>query len=402
MKIAVVTSGHIPSQWAHSFATLKKAYGFKKLGHDVEVLTVERFFEERNRRKIKNVCKFYGVNEDIAILYFKDNPLFYLEELKYFKYILWLFKKITKNKIRYISDPEKVISEYCKQINVDICYCRTYRTAYYNIKNGIYTIMDSQTTDTSQPDLQKVIELSRSKYFRCLVTVSDILKQNFIRAGVPEDKVLVLWNGIDLDSFQNLPGKHEIRKILKLEENNKIVTYCGSLFPDKGIEHILLVAKNIPRVMFLLAGGTESQITFWKNYINSYKIKNVYFTGFVEGSKVPLYLRAADVLIMPYKTDQKIKIMDINTTCPLKLFEYMASKRPIVSTKIPAISRIITDRVDGLLAQPNNIKELTNFVEIILNDTKLAKNLATNAYNKVRCYDWKNQCEKMLEFSLSN
>ena len=58
MKIAVVASGHIPSQWAHSFATLKKAYGFKKLGHDVEVLTVERFLEKRNRQKIKNVSKF--------------------------------------------------------------------------------------------------------------------------------------------------------------------------------------------------------------------------------------------------------------------------------------------------------------------------------------------------------
>ena len=89
--------------------------------------------------------------------------------------------------------------------------------------------------------------------------------------------------------------------------------------------------------------------------------------------------------------------MDINTTSPLKLFEYMAAKKPIISTNIPAISRTITNGVDGLLAEPNNIRELTNFVEIILEDKHLAEKLANNAYEKVKRYDWKKRCEKILQ-----
>lgn len=397
MKIAVVGSGHIPSQWAHSINVIKVANAFHKLGHNVEVLTIERFWERKNKQKIEDIHKFYGISEDIKILYFKDNLLFYLEELKPFNYILRLLKKITKNRIRYIFDPEKIISEYCKKNSVDICYCRTYRTVYYNIRNEILTIMESHTPNIEHPDLQKVIKLSDSKYLKGIVTISDRLKQNFIKAGVPEDKVLVLQDGVDIESFQNLPSKGEIREILKLPEDKKIVVYCGSLFPDKGIEHILLVAKNIPHVVFLLVGGREQQIRMWKDYINSHKIKNVQFTGFVENSKVPLYLRTANVLIMPYKTDQKIKIMDINTTSPLKLFEYMAAKKLIISTNIPAISRTIEHGIDGLLAEPNNIQELTRFVEMVLEDEHLAGKLAKSAYRKIQDYDWKKRCEKVLQ-----
>lgn len=396
MKIAVVSSGHIPSQWAHSINTLKGANAFYKLGHEVEVLTVEGYFENKNKQNIKDIHKFYNINESIKIVYFKDNLLFYFETLKPFNYIIWLLKKITKNRTRYVSDPEKRISKYCKENSVDICYCRAYRTAYYNIINGVPTIMESHTANIEQPDLDKVIKSSHSEYFKGLVTISDVLKQNFIKAGVPEDKILVLEDGVDIESFQNLPSKEEIRGTFELPQDKKIVVYCGSLFPDKGIEHILLVATNIPDVIFLLVGGREQQIKMWENYVNSHRIKNVQFAGFVENSNVPLYLKAADALIMPYKTDQEIKIMDINTTSPLKLFEYMAAKKPIISTNILAISRTITNGEEGLLVEPNNVQELTRFVEMVLEDEHLAAELAESAYRKVQEYDWKERCKKIL------
>lgn len=398
MKIAVVSSGHIPSQWAHSINTVKSANAFYTLGHNVEILTVERFFERRDRRKIKDIYKFYGISDAIKISYFRDNLLFYFEEMNtLIYYFLEGLKRMTKNRIRYFSDSEKRISEYCKKNNIDICYCRAYRTAYYNIKNEISTIMESHTPNIKHPDLQRVIKLSHSKYFKGLVTISDILKQNFVSAGVPEDKILVLDDGVDVESFQNLPSKEKIREMFELPKDEKIVAYCGSLFPDKGIEHILLVAKNLPDVIFLLVGGREQQIRIWREYTKSHEIRNIPFTGFVENSKVPFYLKAADALIMPYKTDQEIKIMDINTTSPLKLFEYMAAKKPIISSDIPAISRIITHGVDGLLAEPNNLKELTQFVEMVLEDEQLAEKLAKSAYRKVQDYDWKKRCEKILQ-----
>ena len=208
-------------------------------------------------------------------------------------------------------------------------------------------------------------------------------KREFI---VPKEEA-VFW----LDAYGRWHNEHGVF------EHKKIVAYCGSLFPDKGIEHILSVAGTMPDVLFLLVGGQQTQLKMWQEYAISHGINNVRFTGFVDNSAVPLYLHAADALIMPYKTDQEIRVMDINTTSPLKLFEYMASNRPIISSDIPTISRTITHGMDGLLARPNDIQELALYVNSVLEDNNLANNLASNAYKKVQQYDWKKRCEVILK-----
>jgi len=399
MKIAIICSGHIPSQWAHSITTAKMADAFHKLSHHVELLAVERFMEGRQKKIVKDVHELYGISRDIKIVYFRDNSPFYFQEVRPCGCALRLVQKVTRNRLSYILDPERKISRYCKDNEMDFSYCRSYRIVRYNIENQLSTIMESHTPHIKHPDLQRVIKLSCSRYFKGLVTISEILKQNFIRAGVPKEKILVLQDGVDVESFQNLPSQPEIREMLNLPSDKKLVIYCGSLFPDKGIEHILLVAKNLMDVMFILVGGREGHIRMWRNYVNSRQISNVEFTGFVENSRVPLYLKAADALIMPYKTEQKTRIMDIHTTSPLKLFEYMAAKKPIISTNIPAISRTIKHGVDGLLAEPNDIGELAHLVEVVLEDKKLAENLSHNAYEKVQEYDWKKRCEMILQYA---
>ncbi len=397
MKIAVISSGHIPSQWAHSINTMKTADSFYKLGHDVEILTVERYPENMQRKTIENIHDFYGISRGIKISFFRDNLFFYYSGIKPVRLMNRALAKITGSRIRYIRDPEKVMSEYCKASNVDVCYCRSYRAVYYNIKNKVPTVMESHTPKVGHPDLERVIDLSGSEHFLGIVTISEALKDNFVTKGVPAEKVLVLQDGVDVGDFMELPSKEKSRDILGLPRDKKIVVYCGSLFPDKGIEHILLVAKEVPDAVFLLVGGRERQIRAWKEYVSSQGINNVWFQGFVENRKVPFYLRAAEALIMPYKTDQEIKVMDISTTSPLKLFEYMAAQKPIISTDIPAISRTITNGVDGLLAEPNNVQELARFVKMVLNDEKLSEKLSKNAYKTVQKYDLKTRCTRILQ-----
>lgn len=399
MEIAIISSGHIPSQWAHSITTAKMADAFHKLSHHVELLAVERFMEGRQKKIVKDVHELYGISRDIKIVYFKDNSPFYFQEVPPCGYALQLAQKVTRNRVRYILDPERKISRYCQDNKIDLSYCRSYRTACYNIENQLSTILESHTPHIKHPDLQRAIKLSCSRYFKGLVTISEILRQDFIRAGVPKEKVLVLQDGVDVESFRNLPSQPEIREMLNLPSDKKLVIYCGSLFPDKGIEHILLVAQNLTDTMFFMVGGREDHIRMWKNYVNSLQISNVEFTGFVENSRIPLYLKAADALIMPYKTEQKTKIMDIHTTSPLKLFEYMAAKKPIISTNIPAISRTIKHGVDGLLAAPNDIGELAHLVEAVLQDKNLAENLSGSAYEKAQKYDWKKRCKMILQYT---
>lgn len=392
MKVAVVCSGHIPSQWAHSISTLKSANAFHNLGHEVEVLTVESFSETKMKQRIKDIHRFYGVDHAIRIRYFKDNPLFYFDELKAFNHLLWLLKRVTKNRIRYISDPEKGISEYCKKNGVDICYCRAYRTVYYNIKNQIPTIMESHTPNITHPDLQRVIKQSHSKYFKGLVTISDILKQNLVRAGGPEDKILVLDDGVDVESFQNIE-KSGACVSLGLPQDKFIAMYCGHLYQGRGIEYILDAAKILKETTFVIVGGSRSDVSYWQKYAINAGLDNVIFTGFVENRLVPTYLKAADALLMPYTRDT----LTYEWMSPLKLFEYMAAGRPIIATDLEAIKKRIQHMETGILVKEKSGDEIANAIRLVFADKTLADKLSRNAEKKAEKYTWKRRAEVILD-----
>ena len=397
MKIAVATGGHIPSFRAHSIAVMKMAKGFHRLGHDIEVLTVRRFMEDSLRRWIKDLHEFYGVSNKIRITFFRDN-LFYFEDLSPINYISRLLDKATNRRIRMMMDPERKMSEYCRDHGFDLCYYRGYgRTAYYNIvENKVPTIMESHIRNIVNPDLKRVIRVSRSEYFKGLVTISKVLKHTFVKAGVPEEKILVLDSGVDLELFEHLPGKMGARKMLNLPLGRKIVVYAGSLFPEKGIKYILLAAEQLRDAVFILVGGEAKHVQYWTRYARMRGIENVRFVGFVSNSLIPIYLVAADALIMPYGRGPA-RIMDIESTSPLKLFEYMAAKKPIISSNIPAIRRIIQHGVNGLLAEPGDVKQLTEYVRGVLEDEEFARRLGERAYERVRAYDWRERCRKILE-----
>lgn len=402
MKIAVISSGEIPSQWAHSINTMEHAQGFYKLGYDIEVLTVERFLETQMKFKLKNIQEFYDINQKIKIKYFKENFLLYFKNFSLFRHFLIKLYKYVPN-IKNFLDPEKKISNYCKKNKIDITYCRTYRATYYNIINKIPTIFETHTPFVKKPDLQNIIKLSKSKYFIGLITISNILKNKFIHQGVPKEKILVLEDAVDLEKFDNITkSKEELRRDLGLPLNKKIVMYCGSLKPGKGIESILKTAMNFDQnVQFFIVGGKPKEKKYWKKKSEKFKIKNIIFVGFVKHKLIPKYLKSADLLFMPYDTNERNYIMDINTTSPIKLFEYMAAKKPIISTKIPTIEKIIQHKKEAFLAKSGAINEIVEIIKMLLLNDALAKNIAKNSYEKVKDYTYKKRCQLILK-ELSN
>lgn len=396
MRIAVVSSGHVPSQWAHSVAVAKNANGFAQLGHDVELLTVERLYEARHRQEVSSVTDYYGIDDEIDVRFFTDRTPYYLRDVGPIGLALDALTYATFGAARRIGDPERAIVDHCAETGVDVCYCRSYRAVNYAVDRGIPTIMETHTPRIRKPSLKRAVRNSTSSHFRLLVTISDRLKANFVDAGVPEEKVAVLQDGVDLEQFEAAPGKEAARRRLSFPQDREIVMYLGSLHPDKGIEHVLRVAARLPERRFQLVGGTDDDVARWREVATELGAGNVHFSGHVENRVVPTYLAAADVLLMPYDTDRDVTLMDLESTSPLKLFEYLASSRPVVSSDIPAISRTVDHEHDALLATPNDIDELTALVERVLDDGDLADRLSRNAYQTATRYSWRDRCKRML------
>ena len=380
MNIIATTGGDVPSKFAHSFNVMKMAQGFYKLGNSVKLVVPLSFPLLIKRIKIKDIYSFYGIDKGIKVKYI---PVFSLRGLK---------------KSNDFVQFDYSAAKYCKRYNIDLAYCRSYRIPYYCVKMGVPTIIETHTTNYSHPDLQKIYEVSNEPYFKGLVTISEDIKKEHIRRGIPEEKILVLEDGIDLERFEINDDRYFWRKKLGLPINMNLVMYCGHLYEEKGIEHILLTAKKLNKenILFVLVGGFSKNINKWKEYCKKELITNVSFIDFVNNSEVPKYLKAADVLIMPYNTKVNFEVMDVKTTSPMKLFEYMASNRPIISTNIPAISKVIEHNKSGMLAEPNNIKQLSNFVTELINSPKKSEELTISAYRKVKNYTWANRCNTII------
>lgn len=191
MKIAII-SDHIPYFCAHSINIMKHSQGFFDLGHKIEVLTVQRFIEEKNRLKIKDLHDFYDINYKIKIRYFRDYSILYFKEIKFlqnFSYIIATGLRRFLPRIEEILDPELKICKYCKKKKIDLVYVRrTYRTAINNILNKIPTFIELHNFEIKNPDLLKLLKLSKKQYFKGLITISKILQKKFIEFGVPKKK----------------------------------------------------------------------------------------------------------------------------------------------------------------------------------------------------------------------
>lgn len=397
MNIAVLSAGRIPTERAHSIAVTKNANGFRKLGHSADLLTVERYYEAKNKHSIEDVNEYYDIDPSIQIQYFRDSPLFFLKDHKPIGYISSLLRKLSAGRLKYVLDPERRMVDVCANGEYDFCYCRTYRSAYYAIQRGIPTVIESHNPDPTHRELSRVLNLADKSSFRGLVTISEKLIERFVEYGVPAEKTLALQDGVDIERFKSVPDQQAVRRQLSLPTTDDLVVYTGTLYKEKGIAHIIEVAAKMPDVTFVLVGGPDKKRKQWADRVRNDGLDNIRFEGFVPMSTVPTYQSAADILVMPYDTTVEFDVMDIDTTSPLKMFEYLAAARPIISTDIPAISRTIDHGRNGLLASPNDTGEIALLIQRVLDDKEFATELGRNARETAKRYQWKNRCQKIID-----
>ncbi|MEK7642971.1 MAG: glycosyltransferase family 4 protein [Patescibacteria group bacterium] len=197
--------------------------------------------------------------------------------------------------------------------------------------------------------------------------------------GVTEALILVAPNGFDLRLFEELPSREDAREALAIPQNKQVVLYAGSMQSWKGTDIIPALASQLPEMLFFVVGGPFDE-----------ERGNIRMVSAKPYAVIPRYLRAADVLIAPYKDDNERGRMLFS---PLKLFEYMASGTPVVATDLPALREIASDADIYFVEKPT----ATLFVEGIRSALR-DKSRATYARDHINKYSWLNRALFVSEF----
>lgn len=236
-----------------------------------------------------------------------------------------------------------------------------------------------------------------------IIVVSEPLKRDLVKIGIPEDKIIVNYNGVELEKFNPVITEskrcREIRNSLGLEKKKTIVGFSGTFGPWHGIpqltEAIYTILRNklSDNVQFVIIGdGGKLKDDMGKRLS---KYNEVIFTGMVPYDAIQYYLAICDVLVSPHCLLSGGKEF---FGSPTKLFEYMAMGKGIVASDLGQIGEVLEDNKTAILVKPENIEELIDGILKMVNDKTLRERLGREARNTVmNNYTWDKNIERLLE-----
>lgn len=221
---------------------------------------------------------------------------------------------------------------------------------------------------------RRLINRFLAKCSDTVVAVSETVKKDVLTYdGLSEDKVRVIYNGIDTDRFLNLNGSL-IRSKLGISSEAPVVGTVGRLTLQKGqkylIDAVSKIKEKFPRIMLLIVGDGPMKEEL-QNYAKTHGLnEHVIFTG--SRRDVPALLAAMDIFVLP----------SLWEGLPNALLEAMVSGKPIIATDRPSIREIVSSEEIGILTPSENSDALANSIELVLNNKPLSENLSKAAQEK--------------------
>ncbi len=224
-----------------------------------------------------------------------------------------------------------------------------------------------------------------------IIAVTEGIKEGIHRQyNISLSKIDVVPNGANIDLFRPIDNAKEK---LNLEKDIKIVGFTGTLYAWQGVDFLIQAApeiiKKIPDVKFIIVGDGEERGNLEKR-IQQLNLKdNFLFTGAIEYAKVPVYINAFDICVSlkkPLKSGYST----------LKLYEYLACGKPVITTETPGLSDLIEKNNIGISVDQGAIPELSNAIVSLLNNTTLIKEMGRRARAVVEeKYSWRASAGKI-------
>jgi glycosyltransferase involved in cell wall biosynthesis len=174
------------------------------------------------------------------------------------------------------------------------------------------------------------------------------------------------------------------------------IYYVGHLYPGRGIDLILEVARLEPGFEFHIVGGEERDIDFWR----AKATENVVFHGYIPPADLPRHYRLADVCIAPHGRHVSAAGGGniANWMSPMKIFEYMAYAKPIVAADLPAVREILTNGIDSILCPPGDVEAWQAALRTLHRDVGARERLGEAARSRVASrHTWEQRARLILD-----
>jgi glycosyltransferase involved in cell wall biosynthesis len=364
MRIAAIAGSTIPSDTANSLQVMKACQALVQIGHEVTLLVPG----------VKNTAvdlrAHYGLQTDFPIEWLSSSSR-----------RMFTWDAARRGRV----------------LGADLIYTWFPQSAVFGLLRGMPVIFEIHIQPTGRfgPIWHRLFASLRGR--RRLVSITralvNALEHDF-KMRFPPDEIIIAPNGVDLERFVSLPNPAMARRQTGLRDVPTVMC-TGHLYAGRGAELFLALAESLPQAHFVWVGGRPEDVADSKQRAKS---ENITFTGFIPNRDLPLYQAAADILLMPYGT----LIMGSSGTAdsaavasPMKMFEYMAAGRAIVTSDLPVIREVL-DEESAVFCQPGEIRDWRLVIESLLDDDARRAMLGAQAQHKVQDYTWTARAQRIL------
>lgn len=369
MNIIYISNSKIPSTTANSVHVMKMSEALVCAGYSVTLFAPD--YNSDTEISVPDVFDYYAVNGCFDI-----NKMYPVHHKGWTLCYGYFASRRAKKKLP------------------DIVYTRSVPAAFFSCVKGMNVILECHAPLTKFNEILFKI-LVRKIEFNKLVVITDALKIYYEnRYPILSNKIIVAPDGADRVSEKDLASKN------RNFGSRLQVGYSGHLYQGKGMELIYKLALQASWADFNILGGTLSDINYWAEKCKD--IENIKFHGHVAHSAVRSYLVEYDVLLLPNQKKvlgRTSRNKDIGQwTSPLKAFEYMALRKPIIASDLDVLKEVFEDEFNALLCNPVDINEWVIALKRIRSDRDLCDKISNNAFQVFNDkYTWRSRVDRILE-----
>ncbi len=356
MKILYIANIRLPTEKAHGIQIMKTCEALALAGNDIELVV-----PTRRNELTANPFTYYGVPENS----FKLVTLRVPDLIRYGRFGFLVSSTWFSERIRW-GKPFRI---------ADVIYSRD---ALVLIQ---YLFLRRKLVFEAHAKPSFIARIVARHAYR-VVVISRALREAYVAAGAPPERIVVATDAVDERLFDVVPAKDKAREILGLSLTQHIVVYTGHLYARKGTDTLANAAAQMPKTEFIFVGGTARDIAQFKKQWGDHE--NIHIIGHVPPGHIPLYLRAADVLVIPNSGKDEDAA---HFASPMKLFEYMASGTPIVASNVPSIREILP-KDSALFVPPDEGAALARGINALLDNSSRARTFGQAARDLSRRHTW--------------
>ena len=296
-----------------------------------DFFTIRKFVKKYQIELVNFVATSYFSALQIAILSLLGKPIIVdVRDLSLFHTITFLNK--------YRSTPRK----RTPTLKILFKVFMFFENVFFQVETGILKFL-SKSSD------------SKIRY----VALSNYIKREMVKFGYPKDRITVINNISEVNTANN-----------QYKDKRYQITFAGRIESEKGIWTVISAWELIDDPLLqLLIIGEGSVLSQLKEYVSKKKINNVTFLGRLPNNQVLCHYLESKIILAPSVWPEPFGRF---------ILESIATRTPLISTKVGGISEAVKNKQTGILIKPNNPKQLAHSIKELLNNKQLYNNIVNN------------------------